>query len=190
MTKLVPETVLDESEVLVIAALALGMGQEDAGRFAISAAYPAGISGRSVRKWMEAKPDLFERLIRNIKGVVAREHREFADMTRQQFREKLQKLRSKSAAVTEKVLDAALDNATDVQFLSLGLKAAQNIEDRDLGKAKQMVGYDGNVTVDHFVTTRHTQQDLLEQENDIEASQNLLSGLPAEVFEAEVVAEP
>lgn len=189
MTKPVPEVVLDESEVLVIAALALNMGQEEAGRFAISAAYPSGISGRSVRKWIEAKPDLFERLILRIKGVVAREHQEFAELTREQYRERLQKLRHKSVRVKELGLDAAINNPTDIAALSLGVKIADGVENRDLGMAKQHVEVGGNVNHDHFLFTAQTKAELLAQEAEIESSRLLLSGLPTEVYEAEVLAD-
>lgn len=187
--KLLPNEVFDEAEVLVAAGLGLGMNQEDVGRWAITAQYPNGVSGRSVRTWISGKPDAFERLITRIKGAVAREHQEFADLTREQYRERLLKLRHKSVRVKEQALDAAIENPTDPQFLAIGVRVAEGIENRDLGMAKQLLEVGGNVSHDHFLFTAQTRAELLTQELEIEASQKLLSSLPSDVIEAEVLAD-
>lgn len=183
------KNLLDETDVLIIAGICLGMTQETAGEFAVSVQHPQGVSQRTVRNRRDDKPDIYDRLISRISVAFARQREEFEDLTKAQFREKLDRLRHKSVRVKEIVLDQAIQNPTAAEFLALGLKAADGVEDRDFGKAKQVVDHSGDVNHNVFVWTSETREQLLAQERDMLASDGLLKMLPGEVLEAELVPE-
>lgn len=180
---------LDETDCQLISALALGMSQEEAGEWVRTPLHPNGISDRSIRNRMQDLPEIYERCIVKISEAFRRNKQEFEQITRQQFREKLEKLRDKSVRVKETALDQALSNPTSAEFLGLGVKVADSIEDRDFGKAKQVLSGEFHSTHEHFVWTSQTKAELLAQERDILESQKLLSSAPPDAIEAEVVAD-
>lgn len=189
MPKRQDEKLFDEADVLIIAGLCLGMTQEVAGNWVATPAFPTGFTERTVRNRLAAHPEVIDRLMGRIASAFKKKEAEFEDLTRQQYREKIEKLRSKAVKVKELALDHAINNETDTEALNLGIKVAESVEDRDFGKAKQVVESAGDVNHHHFVWTQQTREQLLAQERDILASGDLLKALPGDVLEAEVVAD-
>lgn len=187
MPKRDDEKFLDELDVLIVAGLCLGMTQEAVGNWACTPTFPAGVSERTVRNRVAEHRETFDRLLFRVGLSFQRKQEEFEELTKAQYREKLAKLRSKGLRVKELGLDAAISNPTSVEHLNLGAKIAESLEDRDLGKATQVIDTSGEVRHDHYIWTSESPAELMEQERDMIESRKLLSAVPADVIEAELV---
>jgi len=177
---------LDEADFQIIAALALGMDQVSAGKWVCTSEFPQGISDRSVRNREARNKPAYDRLKVKIGSALHAQRAEFEDMTKEKYREQFARLRSKGLAVKEKALDAAL---VSDEHLALGVKVAESVENRDFGMAKQVVENSGDVNHHLNVWTPQTRDQLMSQERDMLASDDLLRALPGEVLEGEVVAD-
>lgn len=177
---------LDEADFQLIVALAIGMNQVDAGKWVCTAEFPAGMSDRSVRNRLAAKKAAYDSLKVKIGSALHAQRAEFEALTKEKYLEQFSRLRAKGLAVKEKALDAAL---VSDEMLALGVKVAESVEDRDLGKAKQVMENVGDVNHHHFVWTPQTAKQLLAQEHDMIDSDDLLKALPGDVLEAEVLAD-
>lgn len=183
------EKIFDEMDVQIIAGLCLGMTQEAIGNWICTPIFKAGVSERTVRTRIADNREAIDRCAFRIGVAFKRKEEEFEEITKAQYREKLAKLRSKGLRVKELGLDAAISNPTSVEHLSLGVKVAEALEDRDLGKATQVVASTGEVRHDHYIWTSETPAQLMGQEYDMRESQKLLEAVPKDVLEAEVVAD-
>lgn len=179
----VTSTELDEVDLLVIVGISTGMTQEQAGAWVCTPSLPTGITPRAIRARMQAKKAHYERLITQITGRIRQTQQQFEDITKEQYKAKLEKLRSKGIQAKEKALDAGIDGTGD---LALAVKVADSIEDRDFGKVSQVHKHEGAVDVNHKMVWQ-PERVLIQQEHDIQDSARLLSGLPSEVLEAEVL---
>lgn len=178
----------DEADLQVIAALALGMTEDQAGAFVCTVLYPNGITGRTVRNWKNRKPVLYERNIVRIASRWNQAKEEFRQITRDELRVEIEKLRSKAVRVKGKALDHALLNDNDTAALALGNNAATDILDRDLGKATQPHRVDGEMVHTLRIWGSPQPAALLEQQDrDMIDAEDLLKELPGDVMEAEVV---
>lgn len=175
---------LDEADYQICVARSLGLTWLEVAKFIETPAFPTGMSDKGCRNRYENAKPVFDRLIAKFAGRIRREQEAFEELTKQQYRDKLAKLRDKAYRVKERALDAGLESD---EFLPLAAKVADTIEDRDFGKAKQVVENTGDVT-HNLVWTSQTAQQLWAQERDILASDDLLNLLPGEVLEAEIVA--
>ena len=187
MGKATDERIFDELDCQIIAGLGLGMTQEAVGNWVCTPEFPAGVSERTVRNRIAANRDAYDRCLFRVGTAFKKKQEEFEDLTKQQYREKLAKLRSKGLRVKEQALDTALQNPLSPELLGLGVKVAESIENRDFGNAKQVVETYAEGRVDHFVWTSDTRQQLIAQERDMFAAEMLLKALPGDVLEAELV---
>lgn len=177
---------LDEADFQIIVALAIGMDQVSAGKWVCTADFPDGMSDRSVRNREARNKPAYDRLKVKIGSALHAQRSEFEELTKEKYREQFARLRAKGLAVKEKALDAALISD---EHLALGVKVAESVEDRDFGKAKQVMENVGDVNHHHFVWTPQTREQLMAQERDMIGSDDLLRALPGEVLEGEVVAD-
>lgn len=179
---------LDETDIQIIAALSLGMTHEQAGAFVATVQFPHGVTGRTVRNRMAEKSELYDRNVLKIASRFTAAKEEFRQITRAELKSALEGMRHKAAVVKDKVLDHALANPSDTAALSLGEKAAESIIDRDLGRPKQVHEVSGEIEHNLRVWGHPQPAALLErQDRDMEESAKLLTALPGDVFEAEVV---
>ncbi len=183
------DKVFDELDVQLIAGLCLGMTQEAVGNWACTPVFPSGVSERTVRTRLADNREAYDRCIFRIGVAFKRKEEEFEELTKAQYREKLSRLRSKGLRVKELGLDAAISNPLSPELLGLGIRVAESIEDRDFGKAKQVVEASGEVRHDHFIWTSETMAQLMAQEFDMRDSDKLLEAVPKDVLEAEIVAD-
>ena len=189
MAKQGGEKIFDELDLQILAGLCLGMTQEATGDWCCTPSFPAGVSERTVRNRIADNREAYDRCLVKIGAAFKRKQEEFEDITKAQYREKLARMRSKALRVKDIALDGAITNPTDVNFVALGVKVAESIEDRDFGKAKQVVEASGEVRHEHYIWTTETREQLLAQEYDMIESQKLLGAVPKDVLEAEVVAD-
>jgi hypothetical protein len=186
MTELNDSPALDEADFQLIVALAIGMNQIDAGKWVCTPDFPDGMSDRSVRNRESKKKASYDWLKVKIGSALQAKRAEFEELTKEKYREQFARLRAKGLAVKEKALDAAL---VSDEMLPLGVKVAESVEDRDFGKAKQVMESVGDVNHHLYVWTPQTPQQLLAQEHDMLDSDELLKALPGDVLEAELVAD-
>lgn len=182
--------IFTEDDMYIIVGIATGMTHEQAGEFLATVRYPNGVSGRCVRNWQAAKREIYDRAILRIASRWKQLAEEFRQITRDELRGELEKLRHKAVRVKDKVLDHALTNASDTAALTLGDRAADSLIDRDLGRAAQTHRLEGKATVEHNLRIWGMPQPagrLAAQDRDMEDSDDLLASVPAEVLEAEVV---
>lgn len=179
----------DELDVQIIAGLSMGMTQEAAGNWCCTPVFPSGVSERTVRNRMADKREAYDRCLFRIGAAFKRKEEEIGEISKQQYKENLAKLRGKGLRVKEIALDSAIANPLDPNLLGIGVKVAEANENRDFGMAKQVVETSVDGRVDHFVWTSETREKLMAQERDMLASDSLLRSLPGEVLEAEVVAD-
>jgi hypothetical protein len=177
----------DELDVLLLAGLALGMTQEKAGKWAATPQFRDGVSDRTVRNRLEATAPTSERLLMKLSEAFRRKEEAFEELTRDAYKKKLETLRDKAYKVKERALDNALDSVNDTEALALGVKVADGVEDRDLGKASQVHKHEGSVIQNHVFWNPQPVRALAEQEVDMLNSSRLLAALPADAIEAEVV---
>lgn len=189
MAKRGEDKIFDELDVQIIAGLCLGMTQEAVGNWVCTPTFPAGVSERTVRNRIADNREEYDRCLVRVGTAFKRKQEEFEDLTKAQYREKLAKLRSKGLRVKELGLDAAISNPTDPNLLGIGVRVAESIEDRDFGKATQVVDNTGDVRHHHLIWTSETREQLMRQEYDMRESQRLLEAVPKDVVEAEVVAD-
>lgn len=183
--------VLDEVDFQIIFALAMGQNQEEAGRFVCTPLIPGGITDRTVRNRINAHRAEYDRLIPRFALAINQKQLAFEEITKEQYREKLQKLRAKGLKVKELALDSGIEHASDVEKLSLAVKVAEGLEERDLGKATQVHKMEGQVEHTHRLTWNPQPiRALAQQEADMLNSQKLLSALSdtSDAVEAEVVS--
>lgn len=168
----------DETDILLILALALGKSREDAGRI-------AGIEEDVVAWRLDSKAEEYERVVARVAVPLNERKIEIETLTREQYAEKRGKLRGKALAVKELALDAAILNTGDLDALTLGNKVADAIEDRDFGKPKEVK----EVRARHELVVWNPQplRKLAREERDMLDSDDLLALLPADAIEAEVV---
>lgn len=183
------ELTFDELDVQIIAGLSLGMTQQATAKWVCTPDYPTGVTDRTVRNRLADKQIAFERLILHIARAFSRKEEEFEALTKEKYRERLERLRSKSVRVKELALDNALQSPNAVDSLALGVKVAESIEDRDFGKAKQVVEHDGDVNHNYILWTGVTPRQLEAHQVDMDDSEDLLKALPGDVMDAEVVAD-
>lgn len=180
------DKVFDEADVLIIAGRCLGMSYEATGDWVCTPSFPAGVSEKTVRNRIANNREAYDRLLSRIGVAFKKKEEEIEEISREKYREKLQKLRGKAVRVKELALDHAINNAFDVKALTLGAQVAESVEDRDLGKASQVHKVEGGV---HHVHTFNPQpiRQLLGQEVDMVNSNRLLNSLPKDVIDAKVV---
>lgn len=180
--------IFDEADVLVIAGLALGMTQEAIGNWVCTPMFPAGFSERTVRNRLSENREAYDRLVLRLASAFRRKEEEFEDLTKEKYKEKLAKLRGQRFRVQELALTQGIENPVDSNVLGLAVRVAQNLDDRDFGKAKQVIEGTGGFEHNHNVIwTSQTREDLVQQELDIRESRRLLNALPDGVIEAEIV---
>ena len=189
MPKRDEEKVFDEADVLIIAGAALGMSQEAIGNWICTPAFPAGVSERTVRNRISENRESYDRLVTRIGAAFTRKKEEFEELTKADYRQKLEKLRAKGLRVKELALDQGIEMPYQPEFLKLAVNVAESLEDRDFGKAKQVVDHSGEVNHTVFVWTSETREQLLAQEHDMLEAGTMLKALPGDVLEAEVVAD-
>lgn len=189
MPKRDEEKIFDEADVLIVMGMCLGMSQEAIGNWICTPAFPAGVSERTVRNRIAGNREAYDRLLFRGGTAFKRKEEEIEEISREKYREKLAQLRSKAVRVKEIALDTAIDQQFNPDFLKIGVQVAESIEDREFGKAKQVVESTGDVRHDVIVWTRETPAQLMAQERDMVSSGELLKALPGDVLEAEVVAD-
>lgn len=182
------EHLFDELDIQIIAGLAMGMTQEAVGNWCCTPIHTGGVSERTVRNRMAEQREAYDRLLFRIGAAFKREKETIQDISRQEYREKLAKLRGKAYRVKDLALESGITNPTDPNLLGIAVKVAQSVEDREFGQAKQIVETLIDGRVEHFVWTTETRQQLLAQERDMLESAALKNSLPGEILEAEVVA--
>lgn len=174
----------DETDILLIVALALGRTQGDAGKFAATLDHPQGISERSVRERIKKDPDAYERLTSLISSEVTYKTQvEIEELTKEKYVEKRGKLRGKALVVKEMALNAAILRSSDIDALTLGNRVADAIEDRDFGKAKEIK--EVNTRADVVVWHAEKVSKLTRDELEMRESADLLKMLPSGVIDAE-----
>lgn len=162
------------------------MTWEEVGSFVETPQFPTGVTEKTARNRYQANKPTFDRLILKLSGKVRQQQQQFEDLTKQQYRERIEKLRAKAISVKERALDEALVND---EHLALGVKVAESIENRDFGMARQVVDNSGEVNHNHFVWTAQSRDQLVAQERDMLDSGDLLRALPGDVLEADIVAD-
>jgi hypothetical protein len=180
------DKVFDEADVLIIVGRALGKTHEGVGKWVSTPTFATGVSEKTVRNRINDMGDAFDRLIGRISLEFSKRDTEFEQITKERYREKLAELRGKAVRVKEKALDHAIINDTDTDALSLGVKVADSLEDRDLGKATQV----HKVNSDHrhiLMFNPQPVRKLIAQEVDMDDSRKLLESLGDDVLEAEVI---
>ena len=175
---------LDEADFQILVALAAGKSQSEAGGWVSTPEFPAGLTDRTVRNRIAAKQAAYDRLRTKVAELLTREKREYEELTKQKYLEKLGNLRSKGLELKDKILTDATEGRGD---LALGLKVAESVEERDFGKATQVQRVEGEVNHNLLVWKPQPVRALLQQELDIRDSDDLLKALPDGVLEAEVV---
>lgn len=183
-----PDLTIEEADIYVIVGLALGMTHDQVGAWVCTLDYPNGITGRTVRNWNERKQPVYDRIRMRIVEKFNQAKEEFRQITRDEVKQELEALRHKAVTVRSRVLDHALKNSSDTAALSLGDRAAADLLDRDLGKAAQFHMVAGEVNHNHRIWGVPQPAALLEaQERDMADSEDLLSKLPADLVDAEIV---
>lgn len=187
MTDVAAPRPLDEVDFQVIYARSIGMTWDEAGRFVQTVGHPNGITEKTCRNRYKDNQLAFDRLISKFSGPIRAQMEEFKAITKDEYREKLAAMRAKGAKTKELALDYAISNPTDATALTLGVKVADSLEDREFGKASQVHKVSGEHTVNHLVFNPQPVRQLAAQEVDMLNSKRLLDALPADVLEAEVV---
>lgn len=180
MRRLGPHRELDEVDFQIIIQLCLGKSQDAAGDWVCTPEFPAGISGRTVRKRIDIKRAAYDRLRERIGPALQKKQEEFEEVTKQHYLEKLGRLRSKGYLVKEKALDNAINGQGD---MALGVKVADGIEDRDFGRVSQVHKLEGGFNVNHTVTHLPART-VIELARALEDSRQLLPA-PQSVIDAE-----
>ena len=179
---------LDEIDLQIIVALCLGMNQESAGNWICTPDCPSGVSERTVRNRIARNRAAYDRLRQRLGEAFHRKEVEIEALSKDKYREKLADLRSKGFRVKEIALDQAIANPYHTDFLTLGVKVADSVEDRDFGKAKQIHEHEGDVNVNHRIWGKPQPAEVLAaQDADIASSQRLLAAVSADVLEGELV---
>ena len=168
----------DETDILLIIALALGKSQEDAAVF-------AGISDEACRVLLDTRSAAYAVILSTITEELRLRVSAAEDLTREQYVGKRGKLRGKASVVKELALNAAIQHPSDIDALTLGNKVADAIEDRDFGKPKEIK--EVRERRDIVVWNPQPLSRLTREERDILDAEDLLLLLPADAIEAEVV---
>lgn len=181
--------IFDEADVLIIAGRALGMTQEAIGKWLCTPTHPTGVSERTVRNRIAEQQEPYDRLTNHLALTFRRHEEEFKEITKAEYTKMREKLRSKGIRAKELALDQGIQNPGVTDALALAVKVADGLEERDFGKARQVIDHSGEIEHRVVVWTSDTPKQLMAHEVDMDDSAQLLNALSGDVLEAELVAD-
>lgn len=163
----------DELDWQIAIYLSTGMTKAEAASHVLTADYPSGISERTITNRRDKNPEFFNRYTLLIASAF-REKNPAAHISR-----------DKAEAEMESLLGAAF-SAVRVALANNDTQAALRVIDQFVRKPPAGLEISGGVTVGHKMIW-NPKEHLIRQERAIEDSDRLLTALPDDVIEGEVV---
>lgn len=201
LTLLLLSTPFDGTDCLLIFALALGKTQEQAGKWAVDASHPDGLTARSVRTRTKEKAEVYDAIIPRMKAEMARIRAavcsEIKDLTAKEFMRENERALGLAAVVKRRILEEGV-TSFDPEVMALAGKMASEVTDRQFGKPKQQISVDRSNVILVFdpiplQQAKRDQIELIDSKRLIREWIPELDGadIPAddEALEAEVVAQ-